>query len=89
MSKGFVGPPGIIGTHPVDIALDNLVCVVCKRPLNETRERFLILSHPAQKGLLAFACESHAGPGMRVLAKALGMTSEAPDDLKLPEPGDN
>lgn len=42
---------------PVPIASDNIVCAYCKAELGENK--YLIISKPRHKGVLAFACSKH------------------------------
>jgi hypothetical protein len=86
ISDGNFGPAVLRETVNVPIATDNIICVACRTPLGLTP--YVIVSHPERKGLLAFACQDHAGQAMDIIGSALGMDPKN-RDVKLPEPGAN
>jgi hypothetical protein len=87
-TSGGFSPVKLLDSFPVNIALDNLVCFHCGKPLGD--EEYMLVSTPKRKGILVFSCASHISDAMNFLSKALdGAIAQVPDNLKLPDEKNN
>lgn len=59
----------LVGTVPVPLAKDNLVCAICDARLGE--HDWTTVSHPKRKGVVVFACRECVNRAMALLSKLL------------------
>lgn len=58
-----------VSTELVPIAIDNLVCAVCKEKLYG--DSWAMVSHPKQKGIIVFAHKACVNEAQALLSKLL------------------
>ena len=84
--EGF-GRAHLKETIDVPIVIDNLICGVYGRSLGGVQ--WCLVSSPKRKGIVVLACEAHIGPAMNLLSEIIPGLKAVPNDVKLPDEGNN